>query len=117
MTENEQVPQEIKGWNWGAFMFNAFWGIGNKTYLPLLSLAPFIGWIWPIIVGIKGNEWAWKKSGYANVPEDIRLFKATQATWNRAGIFAFIIGVISFICFFLVLIVLLMSDLNNGQFS
>ena len=37
MDENgKNVPQEVKGWNWGAFMFNVMWGIGNKTYLPLL---------------------------------------------------------------------------------
>ncbi|MGL5898500.1 MAG: ribonuclease G, partial [Lactobacillaceae bacterium] len=34
------VPAEVKGWNWGAFMYNIFWGIGNKTYLPLLCLIP-----------------------------------------------------------------------------
>lgn len=42
MYENStSVPEEVKGWNWGAFMYNIFWGIGNRTYLPLLCLIPF----------------------------------------------------------------------------
>jgi hypothetical protein len=26
-----EVPAEIRGWNWGAFFLNFFWGIGNKS--------------------------------------------------------------------------------------
>lgn len=39
-TVNEStVPEQPKlGWNWGAFMFNWIWGVGNRCYLPLLSL-------------------------------------------------------------------------------
>lgn len=33
--EQVMVPDEVKGWNWGAFTFSWIWGIGNKTYLPL----------------------------------------------------------------------------------
>lgn len=52
------VPNEIKGWNWGAFMFNFIWGIGNKTYLPLLCLIPIFNIFWIFVVGFKGNTWA-----------------------------------------------------------
>lgn len=34
----EEVPAGVRSWNWGAFMFNLFWGIGNRSYLPLLCL-------------------------------------------------------------------------------
>ena len=46
-TVNEStVPEQPKlGWNWGAFMFNWIWGVGNRCYLPLLSLVPFVGFI------------------------------------------------------------------------
>jgi len=27
----EQVPAEIDRWNWGAFLLNWVWGIGNNT--------------------------------------------------------------------------------------
>lgn len=92
--ENELVPESVKGWNWGAFMLNAVWGVGNKTYLPLLSLLPLFGLIWAVVVGIKGNEWAWKNSDFSNTPEDIRAFQLTQDSWNRAGLFAFILAII-----------------------
>lgn len=82
-----EVPSEIKKWNWGAFIFNIFWGIGNKSYLPLLCLIPFFNFVWVFFCGAKGNEWAWKAGGYT----DIETFKAVQATWNRSGLVAFII--------------------------
>ena len=28
---SSEVPSEIKKWNWGAFMMNIMWGIGNKS--------------------------------------------------------------------------------------
>ncbi|KRN99291.1 hypothetical protein [Companilactobacillus kimchiensis] len=91
MNENgKQVPAEIKGWNWGAFMYNIFWGIGNKTYLPLLCLIPLFNIVWIFVVGFKGNTWAWQKGDY----KDVETFKAVQATWNRAGLIQFIIAIV-----------------------
>lgn len=83
------VPQEIKGWNWGAFMFNILWGIGNKTYLPLLCLIPIFNLVWIFVCGFKGNTWAWQKGDY----QDVETFLAVQKTWNRAGIVYFIISI------------------------
>ena len=58
-TVNEStVPEQPKlGWNWGAFMFNWIWGVGNRCYLPLLSLVPFVGFIWAFVCGACGNKW------------------------------------------------------------
>ncbi|CAH1851830.1 ribonuclease G [Convivina praedatoris] len=96
MNENGKiVPSEIKGWNWGAFIYNVFWGIGNKTYLPLLCLIPGFNLIWMFVCGFKGNEWAWQKGDY----KDIDTFRAVQATWNRAGLAQFIIGLIGIILY------------------
>lgn len=83
------VPQEIKGWNWGAFMFNILWRIGNKTYLPLLCLIPIFNLVWIFVCGFKGNTWAWQKGDY----QDVETFLAVQKTWNRAGIVYFIISI------------------------
>ena len=33
-------PQPVRGWSWGAFMFNIPFGFGNKAYLTLLTIAP-----------------------------------------------------------------------------
>lgn len=91
------VPAEVKGWNWGAFMFNWIWGIGNKTYLPLLTLIPIFNIVWIFIVGAKGNEWAWQKGDY----KDVETFNAVQATWNRAGLVQFIVAIVGVILYFL----------------
>ena len=40
------IPAEIKRWNWGAFLLNWIWGIGNQTYISLLALIPGFGFIW-----------------------------------------------------------------------
>jgi hypothetical protein len=85
------VPLEIKRWNWGAFMFNFIWGIGNKTYMPLFVLIPFFNIVWIFVCGAKGNEWAWKAGEYKSVEE----FNMVQSTWNRAGLVSFIISVVS----------------------
>ncbi|MEN2369606.1 ribonuclease G [Leuconostoc lactis] len=79
MNENgKTVPEEIRGWNWGAFIYNIFWGIGNKTYLPLLCLIPVFNLVWVFVCGFKGNEWAWQKSDY----QDVDTFKAAQKSIN-----------------------------------
>lgn len=85
------VPPEIKKWNWGAFTFSLFWGIGNYNYLPLLCLIPFFNFIWVFVCGAKGNEWAWKTGKFNNVED----FLAVQETWNRAGFVSFIITLIA----------------------
>ncbi|GEP19492.1 hypothetical protein [Pediococcus argentinicus] len=96
MEENgKTIPQEVKGWNWGAFMYNIMWGIGNRTYLPLLCLIPVFNIVWIFIVGFKGNGWAWQKGDY----KDVETFKAVQKTWNRAGLFQFIISIAIFVLY------------------
>ncbi|TYC49878.1 ribonuclease G [Weissella muntiaci] len=97
---NKNTPAEIKGWNWGAFMFNWFWGVGNKTYLPLLVLIPIFNLFWVFVVGFKGNEWAWQSGNY----DDIKTFKAVQATWNFAGLVYFIVVASIFTLYFLLFI-------------
>lgn len=85
------------GWNWGAFMLSWPFGFGNKTYLPLLSLLtiiPFIGWIfgivWWFVCGACASGWAWKNGTYRTVAE----FNAAMDSWNRAGLVMFIISLV-----------------------
>ena len=108
--ETTLVPNEIKGWNWGAFSFNIFWGIGNKTYLPLLCLIPYFGFIWIFVCGFKGNEWAWKKGNYSM--KDIGKFLTIQKTWNRGGIARFIIGLIGITLLFILNMIIFTSLIN-----
>ena len=39
------IPEGVKGWSWGAFLLNWIWAIGNKSYIGLLCLIPYLGFI------------------------------------------------------------------------
>ena len=110
------IPNQIKGWNWGAFVFNIYWGIGNKTYLPLLCLIPIFNIIWIFVCGFKGNEWAWQ-SGNFNYQKDIDLFKQIQKTWNLAGIWAFIIQVVVIVLAIIFYTSVLVAFFSNVSYS
>jgi len=36
---NAEIPNEIKGWNWGAFFLHFIWGFAHKTYATIIVLA------------------------------------------------------------------------------
>lgn len=83
------VPEELKGWSWGAFSLNWIWGLGNGTYWALLCLIPYVGLIMAIVLGLKGNEWAWRNKHWQSVEQ----FKRIQGIWSKWGI-GFFVGVI-----------------------
>lgn len=96
----DEIPSEIKGWNWGAFSFGWIWGVCNGVYWPLLlilgSLIPYVGALISlgglIALGINGNKWAWKAKSWSSIAE----FKRVQHKWNIAGLIflgvSFLIG-------------------------
>jgi serine/threonine protein kinase len=79
---DEQVPEEILGWNWGAFLLPWFWLWTNNVWYGLFCFTPQIGWVMTIFMGIKGNEWAWKSRRWRSIEH----FKAHQRGWAIAGI-------------------------------
>ena len=83
--DSVNIPKEIRGWNWGGFLLSWIWGIGNNVWIALLALIPYVGIVMAIILGIKGNEWAWQKKKW----DSIETFKKTQRTWANwgAGVF------------------------------
>lgn len=93
-----QVPAEIKKWNWGAFFFNWLWGVCNGVYWPLvLIICNFIPYIGPAIslgvciaLGINGSEWAWKGKQWNSVEH----FKRVQHSWAMACLWVFGISVL-----------------------
>lgn len=87
------IPDEIKGWNWGAFFLHFIWGIGNRTYIGLLGLVPFVNIIIMPVLGLKGNEWAWRNREWESVEE----FRRVQKKWNLAGLIATTIYLLLFV--------------------
>jgi hypothetical protein len=80
------LPDELKGWNWGAFLLTWIWGISNEVWLALLALIPLpmMRLVMAIILGIKGNEWAWRSKKW----DSIEHFRRTQRIWLIWGIVA-----------------------------
>jgi len=76
------VPDEIKGWNWGAFLMPYLWPFSNHVWIGLLSFVPQVGWLMALALGSKGNEWAWKSRRWRSIEH----FKAHQRGWAIAGI-------------------------------
>ena len=76
------IPEEVRGWNWGAFFLSWIWGVGNNVWIALLAFIPFVNFIMGIVLGIKGNEWAWRNKKW----DSIEHFKKTQRTWGIVGI-------------------------------
>jgi Cytochrome oxidase complex assembly protein 1 len=81
-----EVPAEIDRWNWGAFLLNWIWGIGNNVFVALLVFVPLIGLVVPFVLGAKGNKWAWRKGRWASVEE----FKRTQRAWTKWAVIIYI---------------------------
>jgi serine/threonine-protein kinase len=104
------VPQEVPGWNWGAFFFPGLWCIPNQVWIGLIAWSdlslitlPFtMGMTWPmmaIILGVKGNEWAWKSRRWKSV----KAFKRHQRLWAIAGFL--LVSVLMIVLAFIVVMV------------
>lgn len=76
------VPEEIKGWNWGAFLMPYFWPFSNHVWIGLLCFVPHVGLLMMIALGSRGNEWAWKSRRWRSIEH----FKAHQRGWAIAGL-------------------------------
>ena len=84
-----ELPYELRGWNWGAFVLSWIWGIANKSYISLLviplSFIPFLGLGMSVYLGVKGNELAWKNRQFSSLDQ----FRQIQKTWSYWGIALF----------------------------
>ncbi|MEE9366894.1 MAG: hypothetical protein V3W44_09425 [Dehalococcoidales bacterium] len=100
------IPEEVRGWNWGAFFLSWIWGVGNNVWIALLAFIPFVNFIMGIVLGIKGNEWAWRNKKW----DSIEHFKKTQRTWGIVGI---VLIVFSFFIFPIIAAVIIP---NLGRF-
>lgn len=71
------VPGQIDRWNWGAFLLNWIWGIGNKTYIAFLMFVPLVNIVMALMLGLKGSAWAWRNKRWDSVEQ----FRAVQRKW------------------------------------
>lgn len=93
--KEEDFPEELKHFNWGAFLMNWIWGIMHKKYITLLyfpaCLIPVLG---PIAIsvwfGFAGNKWAWQSKTW----DSIEQFNECQQNWVRIWFILFIMGLI-----------------------
>ena len=76
------IPAEIDRWNWGAFLLNWVWGIGNNTFVALLTFVPFIGLAMPFVLGARGSAWAWRNGRW----DSVEHFKRVQRKWAIWGV-------------------------------
>lgn len=81
-----EIPPELDRWNWGAFLLNWIWGLGNNTFLALLVFAPFIGFVMPFVLGAKGSAWAWRNGRWTSVEH----FQRVQRKWAIWGLVAMV---------------------------
>src|SRR5271167_3034884 len=79
--EPQDIPPELDRWNWGAFLLNWIWGIGNNTYIALLTFVPFVGFLMPFVLGAKGSRWAWRNGRW----DSVEHFKRVQRSWAIWG--------------------------------
>jgi hypothetical protein len=96
------VPPEIRRWNWGAFLLNWIWGIGNETYIALLCFVPLVNLVMPFVLGAKGSEWAWRNKRW----NDVAHFKQVQRIWAIVGAAVLGVAVALFALVFAVVFVL-----------
>lgn len=80
------IPNEVRRWNWGAFFLTWIWGIGNNVLVSFLVWVPFLGFVMPIVLGIKGGEWAWQKKRW----ESVAHFQRVQRIWAWVGFGVFL---------------------------
>jgi hypothetical protein len=76
------LPDGVKGWSWGAFFLNWIWAVFNKTYIGLLALVPYVGFIMAIVLGVKGREWVWQNKRW----ESLEHFDSVQRRWSFWGV-------------------------------
>ena len=104
--KESEIPIEIKGWNWGAFIFSWIWGIGNNTYRAFWVFFPLVNIIMMIALGLKGNEWAWRHKKW----ESVEHFKQVQRKWTKAALIFLVVVLFSLLLFLLLLKMLLLKN-------
>ena len=92
MPSPKPIPPEIDRWNWGAFLLNWIWGVGNNTFIALLTLVPIVGFVMIFVLGAKGSRWAWRNGRW----DSVEHFKRVQRLWAIWGVIIWVGGIALF---------------------
>ena len=95
------LPDELRGLNWGALLLNFVWGLAMRVPQTWLCLVPLVGIFWPLVMWVKGNDWAWRYRRW----DSVEHFRRVQEKWAVAGL---VLVVVMF-----VLSILLVSWINE----
>jgi len=89
------IPDGIKGWSWGAFLASWIWAIGNKVWIGLLAIIPYLGLIMALVLGFKGREWAWQAKDWKSVDQfnEVQRKWSVWSAWIVGGVF--ILGIVA----------------------
>lgn len=87
LNEPAEIPAELDRWNWGAFLLNWIWGIGNSVFIALLMFVPLVNLVMIFVLGARGSRWAWRKRAW----RDAEHFRSVQRKWAIAGVIAWIV--------------------------
>jgi TIR domain len=79
--DEASVENELRKWNWGAFLLGPIWGIGHGVFRSLLTFVPIYGIYEWIMLGRQGNRWAWEKRRW----DSVESFRKTQRKWALWG--------------------------------
>ncbi len=103
-----QIPQEIRRWNWSAFILGPIWGLSHGIWWSALGLLPFLPilprqltiatWVLvAVLLGLKGNELAWRARRW----ESVERFLAVQQRWMTWSVIFAIGSLLAVIVFLL----------------
>lgn len=87
-TKGAKVPQELKRWNWAAFLMPPIWGLFSGVPLAALLFAIYLPFFpsalrivalmaGSLFLGFRGNELAWRGRKWRSV----KHFKSVQQRW------------------------------------
>ena len=88
----KEIPPDIDRWNWGAFLLNWIWGIGNNVFVALLVFVPLVGLVMPFVLGVKGSRWAWRNGRWDSVDH----FKRVQRAWAKWAVIVYLGAIVLF---------------------
>lgn len=103
----KEFPAELDRWNWGAFLLNWIWGIGNNVFVALLVFVPLVGLVMPFLLGAKGSRWAWRNGHWDSVDH----FKRVQRAWAKWAVIIYVAA----IAFLVALFVGVFSILSHSE--